>query len=150
MNPATRRYVSAPNGRQYSGRWPQAMPSTGEGPYIAALARMIDGACEVVLPCGRADVATNTDIYEVEPARSWRTGVRQAFAYAGQTGLSPGLALFGEADYLKLYLFLRDLLPEITLWVWDGGGGWERITSRRTASVVRRYPDGATRGGAAW
>lgn len=134
-----RSWIRSPDGRTFSGRWPQDMPATGEGPYIAALARQVRGACEVVLPVGRADVATDLIVYEVEPVRSWREGARQALAYAGMSGLSPALALFGVADYLPIYLRMRDRLPALTLWRWDGFR-WERVTSRQSA--IRKVRDG--------
>lgn len=122
----------------YYGRWPQSVPATGEGPYIASLARTVNGACEVVLPVGRADVASSTEIFEVEPVRSWRLGLRQVLAYAAQTGLNPGLALFGPAEHEPIYLFLRDRLPSVSLWIWRSGLGWEKTTSRKAALRVVR------------
>jgi len=132
MSNTLRPYVTAPDGRRYKGRHPEQMPMTGEGPYIAELARQTKGVCEVVLPIGRADSANESAVFEVEPARSWRSGARQAFAYAGQTGWSPALALFGPADYLNIYLFLRDRLPTLRLWIWRGR--WELTTNRTDAS----------------
>ena len=128
-----RNWVTTESGRQFRGRWPQDMPATGEGPYIADLARTVRGACEVVLPIGRADVMNKTAVFEVEPVASWRTGARQALAYAGQSGLTPALALFGEADYLRIYLFLRDRLDGLDLWVWRGT--WVHTTNRQEAAI---------------
>lgn len=122
-----------PDGRVMYGRWPQGMRATGEGPYIAALARQTGGVCEVVLPVGRADVATPTTVFEVEPASQWRTAVRQVLGYAGQTGLIPAIALFGPADYLRIYLFVRDRLPGLELWVYRYR--WEHVQSRKTAAL---------------
>ncbi|MFG3639121.1 hypothetical protein ACGF3C_02455 [Micromonospora sp. NPDC047762] len=130
-----RKPITVPDGRHFYGRWPQQMPSTGEGPYIAALARQIGGTCEVCLPVGRADVATNRVVFEVEPAKQWRTAARQALGYAGQTGLTPAIALFGPADYLRIYLFVRDRLPGLQMWVHRFE--WEHTTSRQAA--VRKY-----------
>lgn len=124
--------VTSPDGRTFFGRWPQSLGTAGEAPYIAALARTVRGFAEVTLPAGRADVATDTDVYEVEPVRSWRTGARQAFAYGGMSGLRPALALFGVADYEPIYLRIRDRMPGLALWIWSGGG-WERVASRRSA-----------------
>jgi hypothetical protein len=103
------------------------------------LARHLDGCTEAYLPYGRADVATETHVIEVEPARSWRHGVRQALAYASQCDLSPGLALFGTAsrdDVLTMHLRLREEHrshrgPHVALW-WHSGGaqGWIRVSSR--------------------
>ena len=78
--------ITALNGQHYAGRIPQQLGTTGEAPYIAELARTVNGLCEVVLPVGRADAASATAVFEVEPARSWRFGVRQVLGYAGQTG----------------------------------------------------------------
>ncbi|MBM0233195.1 hypothetical protein JNW91_15780 [Micromonospora sp. STR1_7] len=121
------------DGRVLYGRWPQSMPTTGEGPYIAALARQVKGVPEVVLPVGRADVATAATVFEVEPARQWRTAIRQVLGYAGQTGLAPAIALFGPEDYLHIYLFVRDRLPGLGLWVYRGR--WEQVTSRKSARL---------------
>ncbi|GGM26546.1 hypothetical protein GCM10011608_09140 [Micromonospora sonchi] len=136
MTRSLRKRVTAPDGRSYSGRWPQQIPHTGEGPFIAALARTVNGACEVVLPVGRADVATSTTIFEVEPAARWRAGLRQVLAYAGQTGQRPALALFGAADYLKIFLFIRDRLPGTSLWVYRGH--WVEVSSRAKARFAHR------------
>lgn len=127
--------VTAPDGRTYAGIWPQSVRTPHEGPYIVALAHQVHGIPEVTLPCGRADVATATDVFEIEPARSWRTGARQAFAYAGMTGLTPNVALFGPADYLPIYLQIRDRMPGLTLWRWQYGR-WVRVTSRQIAMTA--------------
>lgn len=128
--------IRTAEGYSYSGRWPQDMANKGEGPYIAALAHKLGGSCEVVVPFGRADVATPTHIFEVEPARSWRIGVRQVLAYSAQTGMKPALALFGDADYLRIYLYLRDRVhaADIELWRWNHGH-WGRCSSRSAASL---------------
>lgn len=128
-----RNSVRLHDGRTLFGRWPQSMPETGEGPYIAALAYQTRGICEAVLPVGRADVATESAIFEVEPARQWRTAVRQVLGYAGQTGLAPAIALFGPEDYLAIYLFVRDRLPGLGLWVYRYR--WEQVTSRKDARL---------------
>lgn len=126
-------WIETSDGRRFQGRRPQDVEGhKGEGPYIAALAYVVGGIVEVRLPAGRADVATNTDVFEVEPVSSWRHGAQQAFAYAGMTGLRPALALFGPADYLPIYLKIRDRMPGLTLWRWCGS--WDRVTSRREAT----------------
>ena len=129
-------YITAPHG-QFYGRHPDTVRTGGEHPYIAELGRQVRGSCEVVLPLGRADVACDERVFEVEPVERWRNGARQVMAYAAQTGLKPCLALFGQANYLRIYLFLRDRMPmcPIELWVWRGA--WVQTTSRREA--VRKY-----------
>lgn len=92
---AYRPSITAPDGRIYRGIWPQNVRTPHEGPYIVDLAKRVGGIPEVTLPCGRADVCTNTDVFEVEPVSSWRSGARQAFSYSGMTGLAANLALFG-------------------------------------------------------
>lgn len=125
--------IQTPDGRRFRGlRACDVADRPGEGPYIAALAEQVGGIAEVILPAGRADVATNTDVYEVEPVGSWRHGAQQAFAYAGMTGLRPALALFGEADYLSIYIKIRDRMPGLTLWRWRDR--WDRVTSRTEAT----------------
>jgi hypothetical protein len=105
-----------------------------EAPYIAALAQHVRGLAEVALPVGRADVATATDVFEVEPFTRWRYGARQALAYAGMSGLRANLALFGAADYVPLYLRVRDNLPTLTLWVWHPELRWRKVTNRQEAA----------------
>lgn len=126
-----RPYVTTPHGRRLYGRWIRRMYLTGEGPWIIALACSVRGVCEVTTPVGRADVATDSLIFEVEPARTWRHGAQQAYAYGGSTGLRPAVAIFGEADYEEIYLRVRDRMPGLSLWVWQTG--WIEITSRRLA-----------------
>lgn len=127
-----RKPIRTSTGLLLHGRWPQMMPATGEGPYIAALADQLNGACEVTLPVGRADVVTERIVFEVEPAKQWRTAVRQVLGYAGQTRLTPAIALFGPADYLRIYLFVRDRLPGVQLWIHRHR--WEWTASRVAAS----------------
>jgi hypothetical protein len=129
----TKRWVTLPDGRKVYGR----IPGTSSVVVLEHrlrddLARHVRGYTEAVLPYGRADVMSEQSVFEVEPAGSWRAGVRQVLAYAAQTGLPPSLALFGEAHrdlVLKIYLRLRDGSPAIVLW-WHNGWRWERITSR--------------------
>jgi hypothetical protein len=129
----TKRWVTLPDGRKLYGRVPGASSVVIlEHRLRDDLARHVRGVTEAVLPYGRADVMTEQSVFEVEPAGSWRAGVRQVLAYAAQTGLPPSLALFGEAHrdlVLKIYLRLRDGSPAIVLW-WHNGWSWERITSR--------------------
>lgn len=126
--------ITGPDGRTYRGQYAHTLSAkNGESPWIAALARQIGGIAEVVLPAGRADVATDSHVYEVEPVKSWRHGARQAFAYSGMTGLSPALALFGKADYVQIYVTVRDRMPGLDLWVWRFHQ-WDHVTSRVRAA----------------
>ena len=134
MRGSRRPHVTSPDKtRVFYGQWPQSIVTRqdAEAPYIAALAKRVRGIVEVTLPAGRADVANDTHVFEVEPVRSWRKGAQQAFAYGGMAGLRPVLALFGAADYLPIYLRIRDRLPGLELWVWTGA--WSAVTSRTSA-----------------
>lgn len=130
-----RPWIKVPDGRYFYGIWPQDMSRQRETDYIIALAAAVRGVCEVTLPVGRADVATGTIAFEVEPVGSWRAGARQAFGYAAMAGLEPAVALFGHADYLKIYLRIRDRMRPLGLWVF-GDGRWRRITNRRDAMAM--------------
>jgi hypothetical protein len=132
--------IRTPDGRIFRGRHPHSLGDQGEAPYIAKLAQATGGICEVTLPAGRADVATDTHVYEVEPVKSWRKGAQQAFAYAGMTGLEPVLALFGAADYFPIYQRIRDRMRGLTLWVWRDWGKWEPVTSNHAARLIVKGP----------
>jgi hypothetical protein len=128
--------VRSPDGRRFRGRYPNGLSGLGEGPYIAALAQQVCGIAEVMLPAGRADVANDKTVFEVEPFRSWKRGAQQAFAYAAMSGLRPALALFGDmqADQmLSIYLRVRDRMMPLELWVWHWRR-WNPVTSRRDAA----------------
>lgn len=126
--------VTGPDGRVWLGQWPNSLPNRGEWPYMRVLAEQVGGVIEAVLPCGRADVLSSTTAFEVEPVKSWRHGAQQAFAYGAITGTQPAVALFGRADYLPIYLRIRDRMMPLALWVWDGYRFVE-VTSRQTASL---------------
>lgn len=102
------------------------------------LARTVHGYVEVTLgPFGRADVATATDVYEVEPIGRWRHGLRQAVAYAAGSGCRANLALFGAATgetWLRIHTTLRD--SDVALWRLDGAL-WSRVTARTHCRVSR-------------
>ncbi len=142
-----RRSITLPDGREITG-WP---PRTAGGRLEEhrlrdKLAAQLGGITEAVLPYGRADVLTTTAVFEVETAKKWRDGVRQALAYSAQIGLPPAIALFGTIhhdDLLALYLELRGRpyssnAGAIALWCWTGST-WEHISSR---SRCRNMPAG--------
>ena len=70
-------------------------------------------------------------------AQTPREAARQAFSYSGMTGLAANLALFGDADYLDIYLRIRDKMPGLTLWRFNHGR-WDPVRSRREAILVTR------------
>lgn len=142
---ALRKYrptVTVADGRVFRGIHPQELSeSNGETPYIRALAAQVAGVPEVTLPAGRADVLNETTAFEVEPARAWRAGVRQAYGYAAMTGCSPAVALFGTAHYVKIYKEVRDKMPGVQLWIWNGSRfdrcGSMRVAQRHTRATAR-------------
>jgi hypothetical protein len=85
---------------------------------------------------GRADVATPTDVYEVECFSTWRSGLRQVLAYAACCGLRPNLALVEvpPSGALTVFAFLRKNLPGVRLHIYDRGS-WRAVTSMRAASL---------------
>lgn len=106
------------------------------------LATRVRGWIEVPVPFGRADVATATDVFEVEPISRWQTGVRQVLAYAAATGLRANVALFGPTprdQQLKIYLRLRDRcgMTPVRLWLHCQVRGWQLITNRQDAQRRR-------------
>lgn len=82
------------------------------------LAKQVGGRTEVILPFGRADVMTDTMVWEVEPASRYPAGVRQALQYASQTGLTAALASYGpNALVTKVFDHLAKLpAPGVELW----------------------------------
>jgi hypothetical protein len=134
-----RPYVTAPDGRRFFGKPASELGSTGEDPFIASLTQAVNGIAEVCLPAGRADVATDTEVFEVESVQSWRAGAQQAYAYGAMSGLRPHLALFGPANYLPIYLRMRDHMPDLTLLVW-ASESWVWVTSSSVAPHVHKPP----------
>lgn len=87
---------------------------------------------EVRTKFGRIDVVTDDFVIEVEPFTTWRHGVRQALAYAQETGKRPALAVYGEmtpSDGARLW---DDCSGLVTLFMLNGQR-WERIQRRGQA-----------------
>ena len=82
------------------------------------LAEQVGGRIEVTLPFGRADVMTDTMVWEVEPATRYPAGVRQALHYGAQTGLPAAIATYGPAKLVtKVFSHLAKLpAPGVELW----------------------------------
>jgi len=82
------------------------------------LAKQVGGKTEVTLPFGRADVMTDTTVWEVEPASRYPAGVRQALQYGSQTGLTAALATYGPRELVtKVFGHLAKLpAPGVELW----------------------------------
>jgi hypothetical protein len=112
-------------------------PSLPESHYRDLLARQLGGQVEVKLTFGRADVVTETHVFEVEPATRWRLGARQALQYAAQVPQRGALAVYGDsADLLQMFTQIR-LLPEpgLEFWWFDG----DEFTLIEHVSDMARY-----------
>lgn len=103
--------------------------------YRDELAMQLGGRIEHRLPFGRADVATDTDVFEVEPATRWRKGAQQAVFYGAVSGLRPNLAVFDDmpvSPELATAIFdaitTSDALLGLRLWARDGST-WALVTS---------------------
>jgi hypothetical protein len=92
-----------------------------ESHYRDMLAKQVGGRTEVTLPFGRADVMTDTTVYEVEPIIRWRIGASQALRYSAQVVQQGALAVYGQPELLaKVYSGLQSLpWPGLELWWLD-------------------------------
>jgi hypothetical protein len=124
-----------------------------ESYYRDLLAKQVGGRVEAKLIFGRADVLTDTHIFEVEPIATWRHGASQALQYGSQVGQRGALAIYGEPD--KLAHVFRELarLPEPGLELWWLAG--DEFVLLRSAADLGRYtlrgPEDATEDGpGAW
>jgi hypothetical protein len=99
-----------------------------ESHYRDMLARQVGGRIEVTLPFGRADVMTDTMVWEVEPAARWRDGVAQALQYAVQVPQRGAVALYGNGvQVAKVRAELASLpAPGLELW-WLAGDMFVRV-----------------------
>lgn len=126
--------ILLPSGVRVYGRFPPAKHRTlFEHALSDDLAHDLQALIEVRLPFGRADIATESLVFETEALATWRHGVRQVLAYHAQTGLAPCLALFGEAhrvEVLKMFLRLQSATPSIQLW-WRSRHVWCHLQTKR-------------------
>lgn len=131
--------IRVADGRSFPGLRPEEIVSeVGEAPFIRRLADQLRGLAEVRLPAGRADVATSSHVFEVEPMHQWRTGVRQAYGYAAMSGLKPGLALFGRGGLRGIYREMQQTMPGAELLAWDDvAEAWHRCDSESAIDLVR-------------
>jgi hypothetical protein len=105
-----------------------------ESHYRDMLARQVRGRTEVTLPFGRADVVTDTTVYEVEPAARWTAGIAQALQYAAQVPQRGAIALYGdEVPLAKVRARLASLpAPGLELW-WLAGDLFVRVKEIKAA-----------------
>ena len=89
-----------------------------ESYYRDLLALQVGGKTEVTLPFGRADVMTDTTVWEVEPASRWTDGVAQALQYAAQVQQRGAVALYGNGVLRDKVRAKLASLPEPGLELW--------------------------------
>lgn len=89
-------------------------PGSPERVWRDALAKKLNGRTEVVVPCGRIDVMTTNEVFELDFVEKWHEGLGQAIHYADATGMRGGLALIfcpkRKDGSIKKYLRLFDLV----------------------------------------
>lgn len=109
--------------------------------YRDMLARQVGGRTEVTLPFGRADVMTDTMVWEVEPATRYPAGVRQALHYGAQTGLPAAIATYGPSNLVtKVFSHLAKLpAPGVELW-WLNGQQFVPVRSTEEAAAIVGAP----------
>lgn len=138
-----KRWITVPDGRRFAGRIPgRSAVTLTEHRLRDELAEKLGGATEVSLPYGRADVMTETAVFEVEPFHSWKKGMHQALAYSAQTGLPPALALFGNAkeeDVLRVFNKIWSGRPRAALW-WYTGHSWAEISCASKCRAMKAPP----------
>ena len=82
--------------------------------------KVTHGKLEVETPTGRIDVLTDTHVIEVDHARNYRAGIKQALQYAGATKKKPGLAIImdGTQDTFQAVEAAKKLCAESDVAFW--------------------------------
>lgn len=111
--------INSPSGILH-GTLPIGNYRQGERNIAAGLARAVGGLVEVQIRGRRqrADVGTDTTIWEVKQAAKWAQGWRQLRDYAEATGLKPALALYGKGSRMNALEYLYPLIGEPLATVW--------------------------------
>jgi len=82
--------------------------------------KVTHGKLEVETPTGRIDILTDTHVIEVDHARNYRAGIKQALQYAGATKKKPGLAIVmdGTQDTFQAVEAAKKLCAESDVAFW--------------------------------
>lgn len=84
-----------------------------ESDYTIECALQLKGRTEVPLADGtRADIVTDSVVYEVDYARKWYEAVGQSLHYARVTGLQPGIILIITKPSDQTYVQRLNLLKK--------------------------------------
>ena len=81
------RYNAAPNGQLPELYWQHAFNEL-----------YANGATEVAVEAGRADIVNDTYAIEVDKIQKWHEAIGQAMHYAKETGKKPAIALFNDGS----------------------------------------------------
>ncbi len=101
--------------------------------------RYVRAKVEVRTTFGRIDVLTDEFVVEVEPFTTWRHGVRQALAYAQETGKKPAVAVYGDIDPHAGARMWHDCAGLVTIFMLDYRT-WTRIRSLTHAMYPKSAP----------
>jgi hypothetical protein len=101
--------------------------------------RYVRARVEVRTTFGRIDVMTDEFVVEVEPFATWRHGVRQALAYAQETGKRPAVAVYGDIDSHSGARMWRDCAGLVTIFMLDHRT-WTRVRSIKQAMQPKAAP----------
>lgn len=110
-------------------------------------AMTLGGRTEVRLTAGRADIVTDTHVYEVKEITAWKGAVGQAIVYSMELQRLPGVALYGAMPpgYQGLGTILDvccRLGVVVLLNVWTTGTLPDLISSEVIAAVRAGYSAG--------
>ncbi len=87
---------------------------------VAFNGKVTHGKMEVETPNGRIDILTETHAIEVDHARNYRAGIKQALQYSAETKKQAGLALImdGNQDTMQSVEAARKLCEQsgVTFW----------------------------------
>ena len=101
--------------------------------------RYVRAKVEVRTTFGRIDVLTDEFVVEVEPFTTWRHGVRQALAYAQETGKKPAVAVYGDIDMQSGARMWRDCAGLVTIFMLNYRT-WTRVRNLEQAMYPKAAP----------
>lgn len=101
--------------------------------------RYVRAKVEVKTTFGRIDVVTDEFVVEVEPFATWRHGVRQALAYAQETGKKPAIAVYGDIDRYAGAKMWQDCAGLVTIFMLSYRT-WTRVRNLQQAMSHKYAP----------
>lgn len=103
------RYEASPDGQLPEAYWQHAFNEL-----------YADGATEVAVEAGRADIVNGTYAIEVDRIQKWHEAIGQALHYAKETGRQPAIALFddGSPNSAEAYAEAQKVCASAGIKVW--------------------------------